>query len=91
MFFLKKSEWKLARNKNVPYICSVQLKFFDIMKFSEFYRLLEQHGWTIKKGKRHHKYVHPDFDNFIPVGRHPSKEVPKGTLEKMLKDAGLKK
>ena len=91
LFFLKKVSGKFARNKNVPYICSVQLKFFDIMKFSEFYRLLEQHGWTIKKGKRHHKYVHPDFDNFIPVGRHPSKEVPKGTLEKMLKEAGLKK
>jgi hypothetical protein len=25
------------------------------------------------------------------VGRHPSKEVPKGTLNKMLKDAGIKK
>lgn len=64
------------------------------MKFSEFYRLIEQHGWTIregKKGKRHNIYVHPDYDHFIPVGRHPSQEVPKGTLEKMLKDAGLKK
>ena len=33
----------------------------------------------------------PDYDYFIPVGRHPSKEVPKGTLNKMLKDAGIKK
>lgn len=61
------------------------------MKFSEFYKLIEKHGWTIKAGKKHHKYVHPDFDYFIPVGRHPSKEVPTGTLEKMLKQAGIKK
>jgi predicted RNA binding protein YcfA (HicA-like mRNA interferase family) len=29
------------------------------MKYSEFYRLIEQHGWTIKGGKGHYKYVHP--------------------------------
>lgn len=60
------------------------------MKYSEFYKLIESAGWTISKGKKHHKYVNPDFDYFIPVGRHPSKEIPRGTLEKMMKDAGLK-
>lgn len=60
------------------------------MKFSEFYKLIEKQGWTIKQGAKHYKYVHPDFDYFIPVGRHPSKEVPKGTLEKMKKAAGIK-
>jgi predicted RNA binding protein YcfA (HicA-like mRNA interferase family) len=60
------------------------------MKFSELYRLLEDNGWTEKKGKKHTKYVHPDFSIPIPVGRHQSKEVPKGTLEKILKEAGLK-
>lgn len=65
------------------------------MKFSEFYKLIEQQGWTLKvgkrKGKKHYKYVHPEYDYFIPVGRHPSHEVPTGTLVKMMKDAGLKK
>ncbi len=65
-------------------------KFFYIMKFSEFYRLIEQHGWVKKEGRRHTKYVHPDFDYFIPVGRHPSHEVPQGTLTKMMKQAGIK-
>jgi predicted RNA binding protein YcfA (HicA-like mRNA interferase family) len=60
------------------------------MKFSELYKLLEQNGWEQKSGKRHTKYVHPKFNNFIPVGRHSSKEVPTGTLNKILKDAGLK-
>ena len=61
------------------------------MKFSEFYKLLEEHGWRKDGGSKHEHYVHPDYDYFIPVGRHPSKEVPKGTLNKMLKDAGIKK
>ncbi|MBR6250114.1 MAG: type II toxin-antitoxin system HicA family toxin [Bacteroidales bacterium] len=60
------------------------------MKYSEFYKLLESHGWVISKGKRHYKYVKPGVNHFIPVGRHQSQEIPKGTLERMLKDAGLK-
>ncbi len=60
------------------------------MKFSEFYKLIEANGWTISEGKRHIHYVHPDYPYFIPVGRHKSKEIPKGTLEKMMKQAGLK-
>ena len=60
------------------------------MKFSELYRLLEDNGWVKKKGKKHTKYVHPDFSKPIPVGRHPSKEVPTGTLETIMKEAGLK-
>ncbi len=43
------------------------------MKFSEFYKLIEAKGWTIKKGKKHYKYVHPDCNYSIPVGRHSSK------------------
>ena len=39
--------------------------------------------------KRRHKYVHSDFDYFIPVGRHESQEVPTGTLRMILKDANL--
>ena len=61
------------------------------MKFSELYKLLEEHGWRKDGGGKHEHYVHPDYDHFIAVGRHPSKEVPKGTLNKMLKDAGIKK
>jgi len=60
------------------------------MKFSELYRLLEENGWIKKKGKKHIKYVHPDFQKPIPVGRHPSKEVPTGTLEAIKREAKLK-
>ena len=76
-------------NKDVTFVMSI--KFFDFMKYSEFYKLIESAGWTIKKGTNHYKYVHPDFDYFIPVGRHPAKEIPNGTLDSMMKKAGLKK
>lgn len=62
------------------------------MKYSEFYKLIEQYGWTIKKSKGgHYKYVHPDYPYFIPVGRHKTQDVRPGTLDKMLKMAGIKK
>lgn len=62
------------------------------MKFSEFYKLIEAAGWTIKKSKGgHYKYVNPNYNYFIPVGRHRTQEVPKGLLKSMLKQAGIEK
>lgn len=60
------------------------------MKFSELYKLLEKNGWECTKGGKHYKYVHKDYKYFVPVGRHKSHEVPPGTLEKILKETGLK-
>lgn len=78
----------------LPLKCQIKTAFiyhyFIIMKFSEFYKILEKNGWKRSEGKKHAIYTHPDFDYFIPVGRHPSKEIPIGTLNKMMKDAGLK-
>jgi predicted RNA binding protein YcfA (HicA-like mRNA interferase family) len=59
------------------------------MKFSELYRLLEKEGWELKQGGKHAKYVKSGFPP-VPVGRHPSKEVPTGTLNAILREAGLK-
>ncbi|MDR1981335.1 MAG: type II toxin-antitoxin system HicA family toxin, partial [Tannerellaceae bacterium] len=58
--------------KQIGYICIVQLnkEIFYIMKYSEFYKLIEAEGWTIKKGKKHYKYVHPVIKGFISVARH---------------------
>jgi predicted RNA binding protein YcfA (HicA-like mRNA interferase family) len=60
------------------------------MKYSELYRLLERNGWVRDEGGRHAKYTHPNSKALIPAGRHKSEEVPKGTLHKILKEAGLK-
>lgn len=61
------------------------------MKFSELYRMLEEHGWKRTEGKRHSKYVHPGFRFSVIVGRHESQEVPTGTLNAILKQTGLKR
>lgn len=65
-------------------------KVLYIMKYSELYRMLEADGWYLKSTKKHHKYVHPTKPGFIPVGKHVSQEVPKGTLNSILSKAGLK-
>jgi len=56
----------------------------------EFKRKIKPLGWIIKQGKRHEHAIHPDKpDVIIPIHRHTG-DIPKGTLEKMLKEAGLK-
>lgn len=61
------------------------------MKFSELQRKLEQAGWFIDRTKKHHIYVHKDKPGIqIQVGKHKSEEVATGTLNKILKQAGLK-
>lgn len=61
------------------------------MKYSELRRILEDAGCRIKRnGASHDIYYSPISDNVFPVGRHSSQEVPAGTLNKILKQAGLK-
>ena len=73
------------RRSDVPLLIQTNRK----MKFSELYRLLESHGWICREGSGHRKYVHPDFEFFIPVGRHKSQEVPSGTLKSILRAAKI--
>ncbi|MBP7509424.1 MAG: type II toxin-antitoxin system HicA family toxin [Prolixibacteraceae bacterium] len=60
------------------------------MKYSELYKILERDGWYIDRTKRHYIYIHPTKKGIIPVGRHSSEEVKSGTLNSILKLAGLK-
>lgn len=61
------------------------------MKHSELYRKLEKAGWYVERTKKHHIYVHQDKPGIkIPVGKHSTEEVAKGTLNSILKAAGLK-
>ena len=60
------------------------------MKFSELFKILEKDGWQIERTKKHHIYTHPTKQGKIPVGKHASEEVRTGTLNAILKLAGLK-
>ncbi|MDO8952572.1 MAG: type II toxin-antitoxin system HicA family toxin [Draconibacterium sp.] len=61
------------------------------MKFSELRNILEKAGCYIKRhGSDHDLYYSPKTGKIFPVGRHQSKEVPKGTLKSIFKQAGIK-
>lgn len=56
----------------------------------EVLKLLRDRGWQIQEGKKHHLATHPDKPGIkIPIPRH-KEDIPKGTLNSILKAAGLK-
>ncbi|KQN53047.1 MULTISPECIES: type II toxin-antitoxin system HicA family toxin [unclassified Erwinia] len=60
------------------------------MKSSELIKLLQQHGWVLERVKgSHHHFSHQDFAIIITVP-HPRKDMKKGTLHQILRDAKLK-
>ncbi len=61
-------------------------------KSSEVWRILRQDGWYIKRhGKRSHvTLAHPTKKGIISFPYHGSQEIASGTLNKILKAAGLK-
>lgn len=61
------------------------------MKTSELKRLLQEGGCHfLKDGKEHEKWFSPLTGKSFRVPRHQSKEIPTGTANRILKDAGLK-
>ncbi len=62
-----------------------------IMKTSEFIRLLQQKGWVLKRhGSGHDIYYNPQKPKSqVSVPRHGSKEIPKGTVEAIKREAGI--
>lgn len=61
------------------------------MKTSELVRLLKKNGcYFVEHGAEHDKW-HSDITGLdFRVPRHPSKEIPKGTANRILQDAGLR-
>ncbi|WP_299767570.1 type II toxin-antitoxin system HicA family toxin [uncultured Dokdonia sp.] len=59
-------------------------------KVSELLRRLKKDGWHIHRhGKKHDLYRHPEKNGELVIPRHGSKELAKGTLHSILKEAGL--
>lgn len=53
-------------------------------------KLIETEGWRLDRTKgSHHVFIH-DIRKGIVVIPHPKKDVPKGTVSSILKQAGLK-
>jgi Predicted periplasmic or secreted lipoprotein len=61
------------------------------MKTRELERLLKKQGcYLTKHGKKHDEWYSEKTRKKFRMPRHPSQEVATGTVEKIMKDAGLK-
>ncbi len=61
------------------------------MKVREVVRLLEEHGWKEIRSKGNHRHFkHPEQRYVITVPGNEGKELATGTLNAILKKAGLK-
>lgn len=61
-------------------------------KVHELIARLEADGWLLVRQKgSHRQYHHPTKPGTVTVAGKPSIEVPPGTLNSILKQAGLKK
>jgi predicted RNA binding protein YcfA (HicA-like mRNA interferase family) len=60
------------------------------MKFREIEKIILSDGWILKEVKgSHNQYVHPTKSGRVTIPKH-SGDIPKGTLNSILKQAGLK-
>ena len=61
------------------------------MKVREVIRMLEKHGWEEMRSRgSHRQFKHPGHALVITVPGHEGKELAPGTLNAILKKAGLK-
>ncbi len=61
------------------------------MKFRDVVEMIEQDGWRLVRTKgSHRQYKHPAKPGIVTVAGKPNLDVPPGTLNSILKQAGLK-
>jgi predicted RNA binding protein YcfA (HicA-like mRNA interferase family) len=62
------------------------------MKVRDVIKMLEQDGWHLDRTRgSHHQYKHPAKPGVVTVPGKPGDELAAGTLNSVLKQAGLKK
>jgi len=62
------------------------------VKGGELIRLLEDDGWRLARTRSSHRqYKHASKTGTVTVAGKPSLDIPPGTLNAILKQAGLKK
>ena len=53
-------------------------------------RLVEQDGWVLQRMRgSHRQYKHPTKPGTVTIAGHPSKDVPPGLWQSIMRQAGL--
>ena len=53
-------------------------------------KIVERNGWHLKRvAGSHHIYVKKSVDAILSIPVHSNRDLPKGTLKSIMKDAGL--
>ncbi len=61
------------------------------MKVRAVLRLLADHGWRLARIRgSHRQFMHPTEPGLVTVSGHPNDDLAPGTLNSILKQAGLK-
>jgi predicted RNA binding protein YcfA (HicA-like mRNA interferase family) len=60
------------------------------MKSADIIRMLEAHGWRLVRITGSHHHFRHDVRPGLVTVPHPKKDIPPGTLNSILKQAGLK-
>ncbi|HYM10217.1 MAG TPA: type II toxin-antitoxin system HicA family toxin [Bryobacterales bacterium] len=61
------------------------------MKVRQLIRMLEQDGWRLARTRgSHRQFKHPSKPGTLTVAGKPGVDIPPGTLNAILKQAGLK-
>lgn len=61
------------------------------MKVKEIIKQLQDDGWELMRTRgSHRQFKHPEKPGTVTVAGKPSVDVPRGTLNAILKQAGLK-
>ena len=61
------------------------------MKVKELLKTLQDDGWVLSRTRgSHRQFKHPTKAGIVTVAGKPSSDVPKGTLNAILKQSGLK-
>lgn len=60
------------------------------MKSADLIKLIKKEGWLLVRTRgSHHHFKHPTRKGIVTVP-HPKKDIPKGTVAMIIKQAGLK-
>jgi len=61
------------------------------MKVKELLKMLEKDGWILSRTRgSHRQYKHSTKPGTVTIAGKPSADVPKGTLNAILKQSGIK-